>query len=163
VAGSVPTTASAFVVGGRPWPAATISYFVAAPGYSGAVGRAARAWNRAKVGVRFVRASRSSADVIVADGGAPCGGETPVGFGGWRVSTVIQLGAGCNKGFIELTAVHEFGHVLGLDHEPSKCARMNASFTVTGTPSQCRGHSLKYWLAHPLEPDDINGARYLYS
>ena len=83
--------------------------------------------------------------------------------GGWDESTISRLGAGCSTVFITLTAVHEFGHVLGLDHESTKCARMNWTFSKTGTPIRCRqGHSLSYWLKHPLEPDDIRGGRALY-
>ncbi|HEX4732897.1 MAG TPA: matrixin family metalloprotease [Thermoleophilaceae bacterium] len=163
LAALLPASAGAYVVGGKPWPATTITYYVAAKAYAGPVNRAARIWNRADVGVEFSRASRSQADVVVAYGGPRCAGYSPVGFGGWDESTVSRLGAGCSKAFITLTAVHELGHVLGLDHEYRKCARMNWTFSKTGTPVRCRqGHSLSYWLEHPLEPDDIRGARALY-
>jgi hypothetical protein len=75
---------------------------------------------------------------------------------------VVRLGAGCSSGLITLTAVHELGHVLGLDHEGRACARMNSSFDWTGTPGHCTSHTLSYWLAHPLTSDDIRGARALY-
>jgi hypothetical protein len=163
LAAALPASAGAYAVGGRPWPATTITYYVAAKAYSGSVKRAARIWNRADVGVEFESAPRSEADVVVAYGGPRCAGRSPVGFGGWYESTVSRLGAGCGTGFITLTAVHEFGHILGLDHEGRKCARMNWTFSTTGTPIRCRqGHSLGYWLRHPLEPDDIRGARALY-
>jgi hypothetical protein len=58
--------------------------------------------------------------------------------------------------------VHEFEHVPGLDHEMHHCARMNPSFDHSGTPDQCREHSLKYWLAHPLTADDLRGLRAIY-
>jgi hypothetical protein len=59
--------------------------------------------------------------------------------------------------------VHEFGHVLGLDHENRRCARMNPEFDNTGTPSSCEEHPLSYWLAHPLTRDDVRGLRAIYS
>jgi Matrixin len=159
---ALPGAAEGYAVGGKPWPAAAITYYVAAKGYAAPVERAARIWNGASVGARLVRTSRAKADVVVSYGGRRCEGLSPMGFGGWRASTVMRLGAGCSTGLITLTAVHEFGHVLGLDHENSKCARMNASFSTTGSPTHCMGHSLGYWLKRPLEPDDIRGARALY-
>ena len=40
-----------------------------------------------------------------------------MGYGGYGESTVVYLGAGCSSSLISLTATHELGHVLGLDHE----------------------------------------------
>lgn len=152
----------AYVVGGRPWPGATVTYYAQARGYSGAVNRAARMLNRAGVGVHLRSASRSKADVIVVYGGNPCEGEATIGYYR-RGSDVLDLGAGCSRALVTLTAVHEFGHVLGLDHETHRCARMNPSFDDSGTPDQCTEHSLKYWLAHPLTTDDLNGLRAIYA
>ena len=154
--------ANGYVVGGNPWPGTTITYYVAAKAYSGGVARAARNWNHAKVGIRFARTSRSNADVVVTYGGPRCGGQTVMGFGGYGESTTVYLGAGCSSSLISLTATHELGHVLGLDHDDSRCARMNASFAPNGSPSHCASHALSYWLAHPLRADDIAGAKAIY-
>jgi hypothetical protein len=165
VAGLMPATAAAYVIGGRPWPTTTIRYYASTSDYAAAAVRAARIWNRANVGIRFARtAKRSKADVVIAHGGKPCTGETKMGFNGAHSSaTVVHLGAGCHSQLITLTAVHELGHVLGLDHELKKCARMDVAFTWDGTPVRCGDHTLTYWLAHPLTGDDISGARAMYS
>lgn len=156
-----PAAGDAYVVGGRAWPTGAVTYYTAAGGYEGAVNRAARIINRAGVGVRLRRTSQASADVIVTYGGSPCEGRALVGFQRWR-DDVVSLGAGCSRGLVTLTAVHEFGHVLGLDHESRRCARMNPTFDSTGTPTRCRHHSIRYWLAHPLVSDDLRGLRAIY-
>ena len=47
--------------------------------------KAAWVWNKARVGIRFVRSSRSRADVVISYGGSRCGGgwEPGDGGGGW--------------------------------------------------------------------------------
>jgi hypothetical protein len=156
------TPSHGYAIGGRGWPGGAVTYFTQASGYSGAVDRAARILNHAGVGVRLRRASsKAAADVVVAYGGAPCEGEAAVGFQRLALD-VLNLGRGCNRGLVTLTAVHEFGHVLGLDHENRRCARMNPSFDATGTPTHCKEHALAYWLAHPLTADDLRGLRAIY-
>jgi hypothetical protein len=152
----------AYVIGGRPWPAATFTYYPAARGYAAPAARAAKILNGAGVGVTVRKASsRSAADVVVSYGGRACEGSAEVGYD--RVSpNVLYLGRGCSKSLVTLTAVHEFGHVLGLDHEKRVCARMNPSFDDSGTPTHCKQHSLSYWLKHPLTSDDRAGLRALY-
>jgi hypothetical protein len=156
-------TADAYSIGGRGWPDGTVTYFTQASGYSGAVNRAARILNSTGLGFRLRRApSKAAADVVIAYGGKPCEGEAALGFQRRLDPDVLHLGRGCNHGLVTLTAVHEFGHVLGLDHETRRCARMNPSFDSTGTPTYCKRHTLSYWLAHPLTADDLRGLRAIY-
>ena len=157
-----PASASAYAVGGHAWPGDTIGYHTAARAYSPAVDRAARAWNRARAGVRFVKTARRDADVVVRYGQERCAGRSPMGYGRRWELTIVRLGADCSRSLITLTAIHELGHVLGLDHDNRRCARMNDSFSPGGTPGSCAPHSLSYWLKNPLEPDDIAGARAIY-
>jgi hypothetical protein len=151
----------AYSVGGPSWPGGKLTYYTAARGYSGAVDRAARILNNSGAGVHLSKAPRSSANVIVTYGGHACEGDALVGFSRYRPD-VLYLGRGCVLGLVTLTSVHEFGHVLGLDHENRRCARMNASFDPSGTPTHCSHHGLSYWLAHPLGTDDIRGLQAIY-
>ena len=155
-------SASAFERAGRAWPGGRISYYTAADGYVASVDRAARIWNRANTGVRFVKTSRRQAQVVLEYGGRRCEGAAYAGYIGRRRQSPVQLGAGCSRSLIVLTAVHELGHVLGLGHERSGCARMNPGFDGSGTPNRCLRRPLEYWLDHALIGDDLRGARAIY-
>src|SRR5829696_27552 len=146
--GALAPSASAYEQAGRAWPGGRITYFTSASGYSASVDRAARIWNRANVGVRFVKTSRRNAQVVIAYGGPRCEGAAFAGYIGRRRQSPVQLGAGCGRSLITLTAVHELGHVLGLGHERERCARMNPAFDGSGTPIACERRSLDYWLGH---------------
>jgi hypothetical protein len=160
--GALAPSASAYERAGRAWPGGRITYFTAADGYVAPVDRAARIWNRANVGVRFVKTTRRNAQVVIGYGGPRCEGAAFAGYIGRRRQSPVQLGAGCGRSLITLTAVHELGHVLGLGHERGACARMNPAFDGTGTPIRCRPRSLAYWLDHALVSDDLQGARRIY-
>ena len=161
-AGGLAPSANAYERAGRPWPGGRITYFTTAEDYRSPVDRAARIWNRARVGVKFVKSTRRGAQVVIGYGGRRCEGAAFAGYIGRRRQSPVQLGAGCGRSLITLTAVHELGHVLGLGHETDRCARMNPAFDGSGTPQHCVRRSLAYWLDHPLVSDDLQGARRIY-
>ncbi|MEA2480776.1 MAG: Matrixin [Thermoleophilaceae bacterium] len=154
--------AGAFVARGPAWPSPTINYYVAGE-YRGAVARPARAWNRAGVGVRLRRTSRANAALLIGKWDSRCGGAALVGYVGPRHRSQMLIGTGCGDlRLVSIVATHEFGHVIGLDHENSKCALMNPTFDQTGTPTHCGRHPISFWYAKPLRADDLRGARALY-
>ena len=154
--------ASAYDIAGRAWPAGDIRYHVPDGELKKPVKRAARVWNARELGVRFVSSTEEDAKVFVRRGQSNCGGAARVGYPGRRGLSLMQIHPGCGSGVATLTAVHEFGHVLGLGHEDDVCARMNSTFGKGGTPGRCERRSLSYWLDHPLMKDDVRGARELY-
>ena len=154
--------AEAYEIAGRAWPDGEIRYHVADGPLKKPVKRAARVWNARNLPVRFVSSSSDSAKVFVREGQSNCGGAARVGYPGRRGFSLMEIHYGCGSGIATLTAVHEFGHILGLGHEGQRCARMNPSFGSGGTPGRCERRSLSYWLDHPLTKDDVRGARAIY-
>jgi hypothetical protein len=153
--------ADAYGIAGRPWPGGDIRYHVEDGTLRKPVKRAAKVWNARGLGVRFVSSS-ADARVFFRLGQENCGGAARVGYPGRRGFSLVEINTDCGTGVATLTSMHEFGHVLGLGHETSACARMNRTFTGSGTPGACERRSLAYWLDHPLTKDDVRGARALY-
>ena len=159
---ALPAGANAFEVAGRAWPEGDIRYHVLDADLKKPVKRGAKVWNGRKLGVRFVMTKAEDAKVFFRLGQSNCGGAARVGYPGRRGISLVEIHIGCGTGIATLTAVHEFGHVLGLGHEGDECARMNPTFASGGTPGRCKRRSLEYWLAHPITKDDVRGARELY-
>ncbi|MEA2442985.1 MAG: Astacin [Thermoleophilales bacterium] len=153
------SSANAYVATGSPWPKSEVTYTTKTSAYAASVDRAAAILNATGINVRFRRVA-SNPDITFIYKGPRCDGSSYVGY--HAKPNNVWLGAGCSKSLITLTAVHEMGHVLGLDHEDRRCARMNSAYYPDGTPSGCGRRSLSYWLKHPLLADDIRGLRALY-
>jgi hypothetical protein len=158
----LPAEAGAYEIAGRAWPDGDIRYHVEDSALKKPVKRAAKIWNARKLGVRFVSSSSDDAKVFIRIGQKNCGGAARVGYPGRRRFSLVEINRDCGTGIATLTAVHEWGHVLGLGHERETCARMNPTFGSGGTPGRCSRRSLSYWLEQPLTKDDLRGARALY-
>ena len=154
--------ASAYEIAGRAWPEGDIRYYVEDSALKKPVKRGARVWNARNLGVRFVSSAAEHAKVYIRLGQENCGGAARVGYPGRRTLSLVEINMDCGTGIATLTAVHEWGHVLGLGHERDTCARMNPTFGAGGTPGRCARRSLDYWLEHPLTKDDVRGARAIY-
>jgi hypothetical protein len=128
---------------------------------------AIRAWNQARVGVRFKRAPAQRARVVLGytrragKGRYRCegiAGGTREGYPSPFANMQVRVLRSCrSQALRRLTAVHELGHVLGLGHETRRCALMNPTGDVdTLLPSLCPSGT------RVPARDDIRGARALY-
>ena len=135
VAAAATPSADSFRLEGGRWPTTTITYYNEVPAYSWAVDTAAYAWNTSGARVRFVKASRRDAKVLV--------------------------GIRQDRYTMALVITHELGHVLGLDHEDRTCATMN-TYLVDNHPENCPAAPEGKWVCRLLRADDVRGAVRLY-
>jgi hypothetical protein len=111
--------------------------------------------------------SRRGAQVVVVAKAVPAGsselGLTDVRFRGDSIiSAYVGLKPSHDDPYqVALTATHEFGHVLGLDHEDRGCSIMNSRLRVDH-PYRCVAPPAGKWWCRLLAADDVAGAIALY-
>jgi hypothetical protein len=157
----VPTAGAYRLEGGR-WPTTRIRYFNEVPAYTWAVDTAAYAWNSSGARVQFLKSSRQNADVLVGIRWFKVAGEARMQrLGGRIVSAKVGVQSGQDRYTMALVLAHEFGHVLGLDHEDRFCATMNTSITDNHS-ARCAAPPPGMWVCRLLRADDVRGAVSLY-
>ena len=166
--------ASAAEAAPRKWPKGRITY-VDKSRDRDAVKAAVKAWNTSGLRVRFVKVSsaRKARLVIKNTRRVPAGCGTGFGTLGYpgpgRKATVSILhgseadGQKCAWPGQTLVVAHELGHVLGLDHDMSRCSLMNTSHTNGVAPSLCIGDDIDAakpgrWRCRVIEKVDLKAA-----
>ena len=158
---AVPSAGAYRLEGGR-WPTTTITYYNEVPAYAWAVDSAAFAWNSSGARVRFLKSSRRDAKVLLGIRWFKIAGEARLQrLNGRIVAAQVGIRSGQDRYTMALVVAHEFGHVLGLDHEDRTCATMN-SYLVNNGPEHCPAAPEGMWVCRLLRTDDVRGAVSLY-
>ena len=147
-------------------PQPRVFYSVSVSDWRKPIKRAAKALNRAKVGVKLVEAELPEQASIQV---GRLRNQTCKGFGvlGTTQSiaggySAIYLPRGCKGTQAVIIAAHELGHALGLRHEDDVCALLNSSGTgPLSIPTNCLGRSYP-WKRKPFRSDDIKGLKRLF-
>jgi hypothetical protein len=171
---ALPGSASAYVIGGHRWPGHRITYFNADRKLAKPVALAVRAWNTSGVRIKFVKASRHRAQVVLRSGDASripvvypssvydngyCAGFADVGWWPGRHQAGVTLDRDCAGLLVSAEVItHELGHILGLQHPEHGCALM------TSTPYWACRRAPRMWQyrCNFFERDDLRGAIRLY-
>lgn len=166
-----PAQSDAYSRFGTKWPGGKITYYNSVKGYDPAVKAAVSAWNNSGAKVKFKRTSKKKARVRISYmKDSTCRGLTRLPRARRTTRARVYLPAPSSPEFcrdaatMTIVAAHEFGHVLGLNHETKQCATMNPSGNREGgtlcDPAQTTPPWL--WRCRVLEPDDVRGAIKTY-
>jgi hypothetical protein len=155
-------SAGAYRLAGSRWTTTTITYYNEVPAYTWAVDSAAYAWNTSGAHVQFLKSSRKNAKVLLGIQWFTPAGEAIVDRRNGRISGAkVGIRSGLDRYTMALVIAHELGHVLGLGHENSVCATMNAYIDVNH-PEHCSTPPSGMWICRLLRADDVRGAVSLY-
>lgn len=152
---------------GVTWSTTTVTYFDATTRHS-AVAEAASRWNTTGVNVRLVRTtSRRRANVVVSASrsiGACGAGVTDYTAVNRRMrhASVRIFGGRCSRENQVFALTHEFGHVLGLGHETTRCSLMNQSGSDQGGDRCPMPRSASVWRCRVIEQIDAQRVVRLY-
>ena len=140
-------------VGGK-WPGGVIRYFNAAPEHDWALQQAVAAWNGSGAHVRFEASTEQLAQLVITSKDVEqCGhGHATLGWTPHARATIFQPGdgPGCDRFSAARVLAHELGHVIGLDHDDTRCAAMNAKSNRRGA-EHCRPAPPWQWRCRLLE------------
>jgi hypothetical protein len=154
--------ADAYRLEGGKWRLPAIPYYVTTPAYSWSVDTAAYAWNTSGVHTAFVKTDRADAKVLVGIRWYKQAGDARIQRAGDSiVRAQVGIQSGHDRYEMALIVAHEFGHVLGLDHQASGCATMNPTIADDHT-TFCPAPAAGMWTCRLLQPDDVHGAVALY-
>ena len=154
--------AAAYRLEGPRWPTHTISYYTDTPAYRWSVDAAAYEWNTSGASVQFVKTTKAAAKVVIGARWYKHAGDAQLQVVGGRiVHAQVGVQPGHDRYEMALIVAHEFGHVLGLDHEFRLCAAMNPTVGDDHT-TMCPAPPAGQWTCRLLQPDDVRGAVALY-
>ncbi len=155
---------------------ARITYWNATA-YGWGVDKAVKAWNRSGAHLHFAKAaSRSAAKVVIQYLPGPANDFGICLLPGYGGSTGSNGALTKGSAWVQRTKdptpwrcrfesaiviAHELGHVIGLQHETSKCALMNPEY-VNRSPQHCPPNQPDQWRCRLIERDDARGAVSLY-
>lgn len=167
----LPAQSSAYKTFGTKWPGGKLTYYNGIRAYDPAVKAAVRAWNNSGAKVKLMRVSKKNARVKIRYmPNSTCRGLARLPRAKRTTNATIYLPrptapAACRDEFtMTIIAAHEFGHVLGLDHENRRCAVMNPSGNRAGGAlcAEAGGTPPWLWRCRILEPDEVRGAIRIY-
>jgi len=147
----------------RPYRGPVVTWW-AGPKLAPYVRRSARAINRAKVGIRLRQAPTAArANIVVGYGrDLRCAGVLGIGWVEHYNRGTAHVARGCSVQLTQFSVSHEFGHALGLMHEGTACATMNAVAIFSRYDVRTKRCAKRDWLAAPYLRDDLDGLRTLY-